>query len=253
MITPRKFFGSTIADGLLYVVGGVSDTTVVSSTEMYDPDLDVWTVRSSLSSPRNGMAVVAIDDDFILSIGGAENDLVDTVELFDIQNNLWTLRSPLPSPRGGMAAVVLDNRVFVMGGTISHPSSGLRVTASVLSYDLKEDEWTERRSMNVARAAHCAVVIRDKIFVVGGSQLHDDSLDEILLSSVESYDEFNDVWVLERSLPFGLSHASCSSLDSRILVFGGSGASSSSSLFLRDTVLSSHPFFDPSDETFLLY
>lgn len=243
MPTPRQFFGSAMLDGMLYIVGGIADAPL-NVTEAYDIEEDRWEKVAELSSPRNGIALVAVDE-YLFSIGGANTELVDTVEIYNPYYNFWSLRSPMPSPRGGMACVVIEHRVFVLGGTVPDPSSptGFSVTSSVLMYDTKADKWTERAPMKTARSAHSAVVINERIFVIGGSTI-DANGNEIFLSSVESFDDFFNVWRDEESLPVAVSYAPALTLEDRIFVFGG--VSSSSSPFKRDSILVSRPMTEPS-------
>ena len=81
----------------IYVVGGYSDNTCVSSVEMYDIRTNTWEhgMSSALSRWRTGSAVV---DNMMYIIGGRNSEwqYLDSVESYNLQTDEWNEEEPLP-------------------------------------------------------------------------------------------------------------------------------------------------------------
>ena len=86
---------------------------------LYDPAADRWTVRASVPTPRDHLAVAALDGK-LYAVGGRRNgnygQNLGVNEAYDPATDRWQARAEMPTARSGIAAAVLDGRMFVFGG-----------------------------------------------------------------------------------------------------------------------------------------
>lgn len=75
---------TTLADGRVLLAGGTVSGGVRSTTaEIYNPDFNVWTSASSMSTGRNAASAVLLDDGSVLVVGGfSGSGEIDAVERF---------------------------------------------------------------------------------------------------------------------------------------------------------------------------
>jgi N-acetylneuraminic acid mutarotase len=102
MPAPRWGHGAAVADGKLYVVGGIGGDENGPVLE-YDPPGDRWVVRAALPTPRDHLGVLAVGQQ-IYALGGRRHGKnVAAVEVYDPATDTWSAGAPLPTPRSGMA------------------------------------------------------------------------------------------------------------------------------------------------------
>lgn len=76
---------TTLADGRVLLAGGTGSGGVrLTTAEIYNPDFDVWTPASSMSTGRSAASAVLLSDGSVLVVGGFSNPAgeVDAVERF---------------------------------------------------------------------------------------------------------------------------------------------------------------------------
>ncbi|MCW4035233.1 MAG: kelch motif-containing protein, partial [Candidatus Bathyarchaeota archaeon] len=57
MLYLRRDFGVAVVDGKIFAIGGKYNDTWVGRNEMYDPETDTWTIRSSMPTARSDFAI----------------------------------------------------------------------------------------------------------------------------------------------------------------------------------------------------
>jgi hypothetical protein len=100
------------------------------SCEVYDPELNSWSLCAPLQIARSGSRVVALDERYLAAIGGCDDvfgraETQPTVEIFDIRSGHWSLLAGrLTHPRTTAAAAAIDSRqLLVVGGAPSLSSA----------------------------------------------------------------------------------------------------------------------------------
>ena len=87
--------------------------------EVYDPDANRWAALAAIPTPRDHLAVAAVDG-LLYAIGGRINGNyarnLDVNEVYNPRTDRWQRLSPIPTARSGIAAAVLQGRIFVVGG-----------------------------------------------------------------------------------------------------------------------------------------
>ena len=221
--TPRDHIAATmLSDGSVLVVGGNdgkgTDTSVLASGEVFDPATGQWSAAGSMSQPRQGHSLVALDSGTALVAGGdAGDDPFQSVEIYDPSSGTWSNTADMADARERFAAIVLqDGKVLVVGGggTDGH-------LASAELYDPGAGAWSSAAEMSTPRLKPAVVVLQDgKVLVVGGLGAGQ------FLGSAEIYDPATDSWSDAGSMETGRGfHAATLIDDGRVIVTGGFGFS----------------------------
>ena len=172
-------------------------------------------------------------------------------QCFVLSSSKWLSLPVMPFPRAHHGAAVCGGLLYVMGGKESAPVccfnpkqnvwTTLDVTlnqkdCSVTSYNEElyviggEDSWRDVQvynpvlnkwrqgaSMETTRAGHCAVVLKEHIYVIAG---HDG---EICQNSVECYNPLTDQWSKVPNVSKVRRFAAAATACEKIIVVGGFG------------------------------
>ncbi len=118
MPTARAYLGVGVLNGILYAVGGESDTTV----EAYDPVTDRWTARTPLA-PAGFQVGVGVVADVLYAVPGVRGSgpfiTKDLIVAYDPVLNIWSDKSPPPWYSYGRFAAgigVVDSALYEVGG-----------------------------------------------------------------------------------------------------------------------------------------
>lgn len=215
---PRGETAGAVADGRLYVIGGLAGLAAEASAEVsiYDPATDGWTAGPPLPEPRHHAGAVGLDG--IVYVTGGAASATDWTPRSDAWalapgDTEWTAMPPLPEPRLGHRMVALDGQIYVVGGV-----GGSDDGAAVLVYEPVAGRWATASPLPRTRD-HLAVVVSglkgDEIWVIGGrgaGRNHD---------RVDIYEPALGRWRIGPPLPFATSGASEASFGSVIVVSGG--------------------------------
>ena len=146
-----------LPDGRMLISGGslaatpVWNNTRVTTTYIYDPALDTYTLTGSLNVAKGNHLLVALNNGKLLSTSGVTNPnnvLSTTSEIYDPATGLWTVVAPIPAAANysGICATPCG-KVYVWGGA---PEGSFSLpTEKVYSYDVATDVWTQIDSLPV--------------------------------------------------------------------------------------------------------
>ena len=104
---------------------------------------------------RRGMGVGVVDDRFIWTFGGYDDDkVVDVIEMCDIKTGEWkTLNVKMTTPREYSRAVVVNDKIWIIGGM----SSTLEPVKEVEIIGTKTMTWTTAPSLIIPHKFHTAI------------------------------------------------------------------------------------------------
>jgi Kelch motif/Galactose oxidase, central domain len=237
MPSPLAFHTATLLrDGRVLVAGGSDRQRVSATAAVFVPDGGAgrWERAEPMHVSRSGATATPLPDGRVLVAGGAVDDrsVTATAEIYDPATGRWTATAPMASPRLGHTATPLpDGRVLVAGGfsafsgTLEFPG-WMTPLASAEVFDPGAGTWRPAGPMNVARADHVAVPLRDgEVLVAGGlTPVPPGSQDpRRTTSSAELYDPASGRWRLTGPLELGRSDPVAAVLpDGRVLMAGGS-------------------------------
>jgi len=136
-----------------------------------------------------------------------------TVSHFDPRNKSWTSsNTEFPCHVTIDFTVTSFNEdLYLIGGQLK--SGG--VTYEAHKYNPFHNEWKQLASMETGRAGHCAVVLEDLIYVIGGHDTH------TCLKSVECYDPLSNQWRKVPDVTNARRFAAAAAACRRIVVVGG--------------------------------
>jgi N-acetylneuraminic acid mutarotase len=85
LTTPRIAIAFTLlADGKVFIVGGLDLTGMLSSAELFDPGTGTWNPAGSLTAARFGHTATLLADGRVLVVGGLSgNAVASSAELYD--------------------------------------------------------------------------------------------------------------------------------------------------------------------------
>ena len=193
MPTPRSYLSTSVMDGKIYAIGGMSSSTEqgrLETVEVYDSATDTWAKTESINHARSCAAISVVNGE-IYAMGGrgwsgiqSEPDpYLSSVEVFNLKTNGWQKRTEMPAPKTSHTASVIDGKIYVIGGYVQEDKK-LKNLATIESYDPTTDRWTQEPEMLIGKSGHTTEVIDGKIYIFGG----DSRFGEDPLTSVEVYD-----------------------------------------------------------------
>jgi hypothetical protein len=165
MPEPRTAGGAAVANGLIYVVGGVAPEGIAERTLVFDPSAGRWSIAEGLARPREHMGVAAIDD-HVYAVGGRAGTLegFGDAEVLDPGTGSWSALPELPTPRGGMAATATSNGFVVAAGGEEQGGTFDEVEA----FDVGAERWTRLPPMPTARHGVGVVGVGTTVYVIAG-------------------------------------------------------------------------------------
>ncbi|KAG8507592.1 Actin-binding protein IPP [Galemys pyrenaicus] len=154
MAMSRYYFGCCEMQGLIYVVGGISNEGIeLRSFEVYDPLSKRWSPLPPMGTRRAYLGVAALND-CIYSVGGwnETQDALHTVEKYSFEEEKWVEVASMRVPRAGMCVVAVNGLLYVSGGrSSSHDFLASGTLDSVEVYNPHSDTWTEISNMITSR------------------------------------------------------------------------------------------------------
>ena len=217
MPTARRYAGTAMLDGKLYVVGGQgAGFNSLLSVERYDFATNAWEAVAPMATPRETHAMAALDGK-LYAVGGYNRDdnnddgYLSSVERYDPVTNAWEAVAPMATARQEHAVAVLDGKLYAVGGYDGGCLS------SVERYDPATNAWEEVAPMAAARDCHVMAVLDGKLYAVGGNGGFNNGDP----SSVERYDPALDAWEVVAPMAEARYKLAVAVLDGKLYVVGG--------------------------------
>ncbi len=150
---------------------------------------------------------------------------------YDPATDRWTRKRDMPVFMHHVALATVNGRIYVFGGFVlpeKGPASWQPVNTT-WEYDPATDNWRQMAAAPVARGAHNAVVVDNRIHVIGGAGLHPGSKETALhparphraLGTHEVFDPAKNAWSTRADMPTPRNHGAAAAVDGRIYVIGG--------------------------------
>lgn len=213
----RKDHSVTVLSLGEVLVAGGTGSSVLASTEIYEPRTGRVTPGPDMITARSQHTGLLLSSGLVLVAGGKGGSGVElaSAELYDSVTKTWTQASGLNIPRYGHTATLLNNgKVLFAGGF----GGGALPLQSAEIYDPATGLWSLTGSLAVPRGGHTATLLADgRVVVTGGL-----GSDTQALASGEIFDPATNLWSpLAAMQGPRYHHATVLLADGRLVAIGG--------------------------------
>ncbi|QDC12762.1 kelch repeat-containing protein [Rhodococcus ruber] len=212
--TARQQTAAAVADGTVWVLGGLDNNGSTARVEGYDPAIDTWKVGPDLPLPLNHAMAVEYADELVVLGGwvpeGADLTARPSDRVFALRGGEWAELPAMPQARAAGAAVTIGDRIYVFGG---QADDTLLTTTDV--YD--GSSWSTVADLPTPREHLAATTDGTYAYAVGGRDLAADKN----VATVERYDPGTDTWTALPDMPTPRGGLGVTHLDGRIVAAGG--------------------------------
>lgn len=117
----RDQFQTEVINGKIYAIGGHEYVGKVEYpvfvVEVYDPSLNKWTAKSSMSTFRTAFQTEIIDGK-ILAIGGyGDTGTQSSSEIYDPEKDTWAATASLSDGRYSFQTATINGKIYAVGGS----------------------------------------------------------------------------------------------------------------------------------------
>ncbi|MEW6770000.1 MAG: hypothetical protein AB1330_01220 [Bacillota bacterium] len=210
MPTARHHPAAGVINGVLYVVGGGTATSALSTNEAYDSTTDTWATKAAMPVASCYLAAGVINN-ILYAVGGyAGSSNLSNNQAYDPVTNTWSAKANMPTARQFLAAGVINNILYAVGGY-----DGTTHFSTNEAYDLITNTWSIKTSMPTARTGLSSSVIGDILYAIGGHN----GVSQVSIN--ESYDPATNTWTTKASMPVASSSSTAGVIDGFLYVVGG--------------------------------
>lgn len=107
----------------LYLFGGATATTVLSTAYVYDPTADAWRPLPDMSTARTEATGGVLQGKLYVVGGKTETQELTTCESFDPVDERWLSCADMLQPRSEATSTGLLNQLYVVGGSVEQKLS----------------------------------------------------------------------------------------------------------------------------------
>lgn len=213
----RPYSAAVAAGGKLYVVGGAA------GTDVFDLRGNAWASLGSGPTRRDFPGAAALGER-VYVVGGVDGGKNrEAVEVLDTVNRAWLPGPPLGVPRSRLAVVAAGGKVYAIGGYVGD-GRGAADTNAVEEYEPDARSWVRKANMPTRRHGHAAVVVKDRILVIGG--YGDAGKGYGPLDTVEEYNPKADRWAARAVMPTPRGFLGAAMIGGKVYAIGGRVAGS---------------------------
>ncbi|MEW5871413.1 MAG: S8 family serine peptidase [Chloroflexota bacterium] len=181
--------GGTSSAGNIYLPGGYSGSSIVTSHLVYHPSSDTWS--SAAAAPRSvaGYGAAACDER-LYRVGGALQATWPNgemgAEVYDPGSDSWVALAPMPSGHTFPAVACMDGKLYVAGG-INQAGSA---SSAAEVYDIASNTWSDLDMADLPETRWGAAdfILDGRLYLAGGI------LNGSATKSVAVYDFTRNVW-----------------------------------------------------------
>ena len=145
----------------------------------------------------------------------------------------WIKKKLMPVAVHHAAVFGYDGKVYTFGGFVLPPSGSPALVPidNTWQYDPAQDSWKELAPMPSKRGGAAAILVGDKIYVIGGITLSPNARSsdagltvtspQHTLGTVEEYDPLSNTWRVRSPMPTARADPAVGEVDGKIYVIGG--------------------------------
>lgn len=216
--TARQEVASAVADGKVWVLGGLTAAGASATVESYDPASDRWAPGPDLPVAVHHAAAATYRGEIVLAGGflASPGDLYSrpSDRVFALRRGAWVELPRLARPRGAAAAASAGDRLVLVGGRDTS-----RLIAPTEVFD--GTAWRDTRPVPALRDHLAAASDGTSVFAVGGRRLDADATSRVL----ERYDPAADSWETLPPMPTARGGLGVAMAGARLVAVGGESSS----------------------------
>jgi hypothetical protein len=225
-----------LPDGRVLVVGGLSVAlregglfpTQATSAEIYDPNLNRWSMTAPMGVSRLGHTATRLPDGRVLVAGGEDGSVtvLNSTEIYDPTQDRWISAAPMAVGRFGHLATPMANGDVLVAAGLGEAPNRLNISlTSAEIYDPGTNLWVTVASMGEEHVADTATLLRNGMVLVVGATGQ---------SRPEIYDLAQNRWVRAGPSMDRYQHSATRLADGRVLIVGGYGVESLGAAIIYD-------------------
>ena len=212
--TPRQQVATTVADGTVWVIGGITEGAASNLMEGYDPAIDTWKTGIPLPVGLSHEMAVTYRGEIIVLGGweaqGGNLTAVSSNKVYAQRGGGWVELPPMLSPHVAGGAVVIGDQIIVSGGQADGKLNPTTEVFDGKSWKKVADLPTPREHLAMATDGTFA-------YVAGGRDMSSDKNS----AALERYDPKTDSWAALAPLPAPRGGIGAAVADGRLVVAGG--------------------------------
>lgn len=224
----RPNFAITSFKDRIFVIGGDS---ILPNHDLYLTHQDKWKSLAPLSIPRQHIDCARIGNEIYI-VGGLVKDMnppedskqkiplmaTNSIEIYNIEENKWTNGNPSPEARHGVQVAAVNGKLYAIGGAYDRKKEYM-LSSAFERYDSGSNKWESLPDLPAPILAPGIAVIKERIFVIGGSTIEEGS--QAASDKVYVFDVTRNSWGMASRLPRRIQFPGVAFIDNRIYVIGG--------------------------------
>jgi non-specific serine/threonine protein kinase len=217
--TARQQTASTVHQGQLWILGGLTNGASTQKVEAFDPAVESWASEPDLPLPLHHEMAVEYHGDIVVMGGWVPNgptlDAVTSNRVFALRSGTWIELPPLNHARAAGAAAVVGDKIVVAGGQANH-----QLVPQTEVFD--GTRWTDVAPIPTPRDHLTAVSDGKAFYAIGGRALSADKN----IGALERYDPATDHWTALPPMPTPRGGLGATLVNNRIVTLGGEAPTS---------------------------
>jgi DNA-binding CsgD family transcriptional regulator len=177
-----------------------------------------WQVLAPMLTPRQGLALVAFDNQLYAIAGETSQGITGILEVYNPDADTWIALKSKPIPVTEISAALVNGRLYVPGGRVG--AAAHEITAQLEIYDPAVDQWYTGASLPHPICAYALQAFEGRLYLFGGWD------GTQYLSSVYMYDPALDSWQTRTPMPTARAFSGAASAGGKIYVIGGQAGES---------------------------
>jgi len=205
-----------VVNDRIYAIGG---DRFQNANREYDPKTNTWKLLEPMPTSRQHIDCGVYEGKIYIT-GGLTSwtDISQKHEVYDVEKGSWEEKAAIPYIVHNAAVVNTDSHIYVIGGAGTKENIWGDVWR-VEKYDIKNNQWTQKKDLPQLLFKPAAVVANKQIIVLGGFSKEDEQ--DICSDKVFIYKPDADQWLETTPLPAKNVFFGCAAIGNKIYVIGG--------------------------------
>jgi non-specific serine/threonine protein kinase len=210
----RQQVAGAVADGTIWIFGGLAGSTATAKTEAYDPAIDTWKSGPDLPLALHHEMAVDYKGELVVLGGwvpsGPSLTATTSDRVFALRGGAWVELPKLLRPRAAGATAVVGNLIVVTGG-----QAGGQLVPTTETFD--GSHWREVAAMPTLREHLAAASDGRYLYTVGGRALSSDKNS----AALERYDPDANRWEKLPDMPTPRGGLGAAVANGHLVALGG--------------------------------